>query len=363
MRDQEPVGRTFIRSPQGTTTTRSLHVVLLYVLLACGSMACVPQHDASMVERPVRFAAYGDMPYGVALPDGRSDAQVLTADLAPEIRRREDLPFVIHLGDLGRPEEVCTDAKLEEHKAFWTTALVKPVFYTPGDNDWTDCDRPQLPAPTSELQRLAAIRRIFFGQAKNLDPAWRYETQAVQPENALWWYADVLFVTVHIVGTNNGRDEIFLDDPGRARALVAGRDEANRLWLEHAFSLATQHEAAAVVVAMQADPFGPPKNSLDAFTRCQQYPAYAAFCEHILMLSATLGAPVLLVHGDTNAYCLDQPFPASQAPMLWRLNAPGDFKVTDVAVVSIHPRGSLQPFEVTGLLSGQAAPQECDYSR
>lgn len=314
-----------------------------------------------MAEWPFQFVAYGDMPYGAKMPDGRSDAQVLAQDIAPEIRRRVDLPFVIHLGDLGRPEDVCDDASLEEHKAFWATALRKPVFYTPGDNEWTDCDRPRLPAPTSELERLAAIRRIFFGQPKDLNPSWRYDTQSAQPENALWWYARVLFVTVHMVSTDNGRAEIFLDDPVHAIALVTERDEANRLWLEHAFTLATQQEAAAVVVATQLDPFGPPESGVDAFTQCTNRPAYAAFCEHILELSAALGKPVLLVHGDTNAYCLDQPFPTNRAPSLWRLNAPGDFKVIDAAVVSIDPHRSHRPFEVTGLLSGHAAPQECDY--
>jgi hypothetical protein len=335
-------------------------VVLLCFALGCGSMACAPIRVEPTAERRVQFVAYGDMPYGVTMPDGRSDAQVLTEDIAPEIRRREDLPFVIHAGDLGRPEDVCNDASLQEHKAFWATELRKPVFYTPGDNDWTDCDRPKLPAPTSELERLAAIRRIFFGQPKDLDSAWRYETQAAQPENALWWYTGVLFVTIHMVGTDNGRSEIFLDDPVRAIALVNERDEANRLWLEYAFTLAATQKAAAVVVAMQVDALGPSESGAEAFTRCKTHPAYAAFCEHLLVLSAALGKPVLLVHGDTSAYCLDQPFPTNRAPSLWRLNAPGDFKVIDAAVVSIDPHRSNRPFEVTGLLSGQPAPQECN---
>jgi hypothetical protein len=345
--------------------TRYVHLALLCFVLGCGAMACAPMRVEPTAERVIRFAAYGDMPYRIEMPDGRSDAQVLEEDIAPEIRRREDLPFVIHLGDLGRPEDVCADAKLEEVQAFWATALVKPVFYTPGDNEWTDCDRPrrpELPAPTSELERLVAIRRIFFGRAKDLDPSWQYETQSAQPENALWWYEGVLFVTVHMVSTDNGREEILLDDPVQAIALVTERDEANRRWLEHAFTLAMNREAAAVVIATQLDPLGPPEGGLDAFTRGQNRPAYAAFCEQILVLSAALGKPVLLVHGDTNAYCLDQPFPRNRAPKLGRLNAPGDYTVIDAAVVSINPSRPNRPFEASGLLSGQAAPQECGYS-
>ena len=118
-----------------------------------------------------------------------------------------------------------------------------------------------------------------------------------------------------------------------------------------------------MVIVTHADPFGPPESNVDAFTRCTNRPAYAAFCEQIFHLSATLSKPVLLIHGDTNAYCLDQPFPTHQAPRLWRLNTPGDFAVIDAAVVSIDPARSPSPFAVTGLLSGQAAPQECDYRR
>ena len=318
-------------------------LILLCVVVSWSAMACAPQRVGLSAARPFQFVTYGDMPYGVTMPDGRSDAQVLADDIAPEIRRREDLPFVIHVGDLGRPEDVCTDVQLESSKRFWATAWRQPVFYTPGDNDWTDCDRPEVPVRTSELARLAAVRRIFFSPPPVLAPSWHYVTQPAQPENALWWYAGVLFVTVHMVGTDNGRTGILRDNE------------------EHARALATQREAAAVVIATQVDPFGPPQGHMDALSRCLHQPAYAAFCEQIFHLSATLGKPVLLIHGDTNAYCLDQPFPPEQAPRLWRLNAPGDFDVIDAAVVSINPARSSSPFAVTGLLSGQAAPQECHY--
>ena len=290
-------------------------------------MACALRRAEFKAERPFLFVVYGDMPYG------SSEEQVLAEDIAPKIRDREDLPFVIHVGDLGRPEKVCADAKLEEIKAFWATELRKPVFYTPGDNEWADCDRP--------VERLAAVRRIFFNQSMQLSSGWPYETQPDQPENALWWYGGVLFVTVHTVDT---------------KTLATERDEANRLWLERAFALATEGNAAAVVVVMQADLFNPTKGAVDAFTRCQN--RHAAFCEQILVRSAALDKPVLLVHGDTDAYCLDQPFPANRAPRLWRLNAPGDFAVHDAAVVSIHPTSLSRPFKVTGLVSGQAAPRE-----
>jgi hypothetical protein len=44
---------------------------------------------------------------------------------------------------------------------------------------------------------------------------------------------------------------------------------------------------------------------------------------------------------------------------VWRLNAPGDFKVIDADVVTFWPTHANKPFDVTGLLSGLAPPEKC----
>lgn len=347
------------------------------------------------------FAAYGDIPYLINLPNGRTDYQVLTEDIAPALRRRDDIPFVIHLGDLSRPETACSDDWLRQTQTFWQEELVKPVFYTPGDNDWTDCDRESLTVRQSEIERLQQLRNIFFSSPKTVTPAWqleevqrilardpefsypenslaairrvlamgprqfaqewRYESQPELPENAIWWRDGVLFVTVHMVSTDNGRTEILSDDPKRAIALVDERDRQNQQWLNRAFELAQKQDTKAVVVATQLDPFGSAIEQETPLSRCLSNPAYAGFCRQVQTLSGALGKPVLLLHGDTNAYCLDQPFDNSEN--LWRLNAPGDFQYVDAAVIKVFPADLNQPFQVTGLLSGEAAPTICDYSR
>ena len=339
-------------------------LILLCFVVSCSSMACAPKRVGLSAARPFQFVAYGDMPYGVAMPDGRSDAQVLADDIAPEIRRREDLPFVIHVGDLGRPEDVCTDVQLESYKIFWATALVVNrcsirLGITTGP---IAIDRRSL----CPLRNWRGLRRCGGFSSAHLQFSPPLGTMSHNPLSRKTRSGGMrvccLSLYIWLAPITAGA-EILLDDPGQAIALANARDEANRLWLDHAFTLATQREAAAVVIATQVDPFGPPQGNVDAFSRCLNRPAYAAFCEQILHLSATLGKPVLLIHGDTNAYCLDQPFPIDQAPRLWRLNAPGDFDVIDAAVVSINPARSSSPFAVTGLLSGQAAPQECNYRR
>ena len=347
----------------------------------------------------ITFAAYGDMPYGVTLPDGRTDGQVLTEDIAPAIRQRDDIPFVTHFGDLGRPNDACSDEWLRNTQTFWQTELVKPVFYTPGDNDWTDCDRPTLTTPQSEIARLEAIRSIFFSVPQTVTPAWqlqeiqtilanpdhptseqieairdilaitpatfarewRYETQASLPENAIWWRNGVLFVTQPRVSTDNGRTEILLDDPVQAIQLVDERDAQNQIWLQRAFELAKASDTLAIVVTAQLDPFGPAIAQETTLSRCLSNPAYASFCRQLQTLASDLNKPVLFLHGDTNAYCLDQPFGGPSN--LWRLNAPGDYSYIDAAVIAVYPTNPSKPFAVTGLLSGQPAPEVCNYEQ
>ena len=333
--------------------------ILVYLLSCMLFLFAFP--NGAIADSGITFAVHGDMPYMVDMGDGRTDQDVLREEIAPGIRNRDDIPFTLHMGDTGRPSDACSDEWLEHNKTFWDREIVKPVFYTPGDNDWTDCDRESVPNRGSEIERLEALRRVLFSSPKVVNPEWHYTTQPELPENAMWWYEGVLFVTQHYVSTDNGRSEILLDDPAEAIALVDERDEANRKWLNRAFRRAAKSDAVALVIATQLDPFGPAIADETALSRCVDNPAYKDFCLQVQRHASKFDKPVLFVHGDTNAYCLDQPFSHKKAPKLWRLNAPGDYQYIDASVVSIDP-DSDRPFEAIGLLSGEPAPDLCDYS-
>ncbi|WP_198648383.1 hypothetical protein [Cyanothece sp. BG0011] len=338
---------------------RFLIVLIGLIVLALALPALTLDNTSS---QKTTFVAYGDLPYRVTLPDGRTDEDVLKEDIIPTIQQREDVAFVIHVGDLSRPEYACHDEFLYEVKDLWENEIQKPVFYTPGDNDWTDCDRSYLPNPQSEIERLAAIRQIFFSEPKSLDPQWQYEQNSDLPEDELWIYNGVLFVTEHMVSTDNGRDEILIDDPQTVLGLVEKRDQANKQWLDHGFEIAKSKEIKAVVIASQLDPFGPEDGENTAFTRCTNNAAYKGFCEQVQTFAINVKKPMLFVHGDTNAYCYDQPFDVELAPNIWRLNAPGDFKYIDASLITYDPANPEKPFEVTGLLSGESPPDVCDYN-
>lgn len=60
------------------------------------------------------FASFGDMPYMVPTVNYRQGGQeaedrlVLRRLIEPTLKRRRDIPFLIHMGDIGRVEDACT---------------------------------------------------------------------------------------------------------------------------------------------------------------------------------------------------------------------------------------------------------------
>lgn len=310
---------------------------------------------------PVKFVAYGDMPYFATDANDTTDEEILKRQIAPIVRREDDIRFVVHYGDSGRPENVCNDAWLREMRRFWVGQLTTQVFFTPGDNDWTDCDRSSMPTPVSELSRLDAIREILFSKPQvGIDPKWHYVRQAAFPENARWIVDGVQFATLHVVGTNNGRAEVLLDDPATALQLVEARDLADVAWIDEAFAQAQQWNAGAVVFTVQADMFVYLNRPACTDAEPVNCDGFSTVRQHLVEQSKLWGGPVLLIHGDTGAYCFDQPFLSDEASNIWRLNGPGDFAVLDAAEITVDASDAEAPFKVEGLLSETPPPASCN---
>ena len=112
----------------------------------------------------VRFVVLGDLPY-LDKKDGEdSQKSVLNNKIRNAIRTRNPAPsFVIHYGDFKDGGEACTDELFREHREEIKQLLFDRVFYTPGDNDWTDCDRgPAVDGKRWELDWLDFVRKEFF---------------------------------------------------------------------------------------------------------------------------------------------------------------------------------------------------------
>lgn len=326
-------------------------------------VSCASGPESPEFPAPFEFAVIGDIPYG------DEDRAMLQNEILPRIQKA-NYPFVIHVGDYKAGATPCTAADDEAQLALIAALAPKPVFYTPGDNEWTDCDRNPDPAtgkPMSELASLDRVRSLFFSKPVSAPAAMNVRRQKAQPENATWAYARVRFLTLHVVGTNNGHDYVAGDPMDAAAKAAEARDKANLVWLEKIFAIARKEEAAGVVIAMQGDMV-----NVAADVRgkaCTDATVYPNPCDGFTVLRKAIrdeavkyGGAVLLVHGDTEPFTFDQDFLDESAPNLWRFNAAGDTGVTaagvpygfrDASVVSFSPVAN-PSFSGKGLVTGKA---------
>ena len=324
-------------------------------IVACSALG----QDHGRADGPVVFIALGDMPYG-------TDQEKSIEFIGDQIEAG-NYPFVVHYGDVKAGEVACSNALLEARRDLIYGELGAPVIFTPGDNDWTDCDRKKNSTSFDELDRLAKLRMLFFAPGhlpadSSLRVARQDNDDMDYPENARWQHGGVVFATLHIVGTDNGRAEIRLSKKDKALNEVDRRDTANLSWLNRAFAEAERTNAAALVLFMHADPlelehWPKSKRTLCSRQRQEVCNPYLSFLQRLTEQADQFDKPVLLVHGSTAPFCLDSGFGGWRAPKLWRLNGPGDFVVIDAAVVTVETDQKARvPFRVRGLLSGDAVP-------
>jgi hypothetical protein len=155
--------------------------------------------------------------------------------------------------------------------------LKKPAMFTPGDNDWTDCDRTSN-GPFNSLERLQHERDVLFStdhsfgkekmkQEVQTSPAcegWDHGTSSATTtgacvENRIWTFKKVTYVTVNVQGTCNnlcGSGSATDPAPGDVGdpAEYAARNAADNAWLQAAFDEAVAKKSAGIMVIGQADP-------------------------------------------------------------------------------------------------------------
>src|SRR5215475_8562147 len=110
---------------------------------------------------------WGDLPYSDL------QAQVGVPNLIADMNSHK-LAFTIHDGDLkagnGTPGSVtptiCSDALYVQAQGYFNS-LRAPAILTPGDNAWTDCDRPSNGGFNSR-ERLDHERQVFFSRPFSL---------------------------------------------------------------------------------------------------------------------------------------------------------------------------------------------------
>jgi len=266
------------------------------------------------------FAVLGDAPYN-------RKQEVLLERVIDQINR-EDLAFVVHVGDIKNGGEPCSDELFERRKRL-LVRIRHPLIVLPGDNEWTDC-RGRDP-----LERLEALRRLFHAGDTSLGKTpIRLERQsdldARHPgyrEHVRWIAKGIVFAGLNVPGHNNN---IGVESEYRQRS-AAVLD-----WLDDAAALASRPEAKALVITMQANPF-----FWNRFPRFRGTPdGLAELREKLIQIVTRLGKPVLLVHGDTHMFTLDHPLldPQTGVPMerFTRLEVFGSPRVNWIKVTPIE---------------------------
>jgi hypothetical protein len=210
-------------------------------------------------------------------------------------------------------------------------AFKDPLVYTPGDNEWTDCQKTkELPGSDfggDPLQHLAAVRSIFFpragstlgGRPKQVLSQGQVGTgtDAQYVENVMWEQSRTLFVTLNIPGgSNNDEDNWFARPRTQAQTdEIAQRTQADLDWLDQAFGRADQDGAGSVVILEQADMW-----DLDGNVPAH-IAEYKPFIDRIATHTLAFGKPVLLFNGDSHMYRSDNPL-APGSPCAIETGAP-----------------------------------------
>jgi hypothetical protein len=247
---------------------------------------------------------WGDLPYNdvqktVGVPN-------LIADM-----NKQRLAFSVHDGDLKAGSGPCPDSLYTDAKAMFNS-LQAPAMFTPGDNDWTDCDRT---AGTSSSERLAFERNVLFDTPYSLGQhKLRQEVQAAPyVENRRWTLGRVTYATLNVQGSCNNLCDV-APDPSE----YAARNAADIQWLKDTFAEAKSKNSAAVMLIFQADPGWDLTDGTRAPTRdpktLVENDANAAFDGYHDFLSAlrdqtvAFRKPVVAVHGDSHYLRIDKPF-------------------------------------------------------
>jgi hypothetical protein len=294
---------------------------------------------------------WGDVPYSAV--QETTGIPNLIADM-----NAADVQFTVNDGDLkagngltGNPPSANCDDALYDRALGWLNSLEKPAMFTPGDNDWTDCDRTSNGGYAS-LERLDHERQLFFSTPSSLgrhtlqqevqsdltcagyDPTASDGTKtkpAACVENRRWEFRGVMYVTVNIQGTCNNLcssgagDGTTPADVAHRQAEYTARNAADIAWLQQSFAEAKANGDAGLMVIGQADPgfdlSGAPfaGTSPDAPTRdprtldpagpnaTSKSPGFKDFLTTLRNEAISFGKPVVYVHGDTHYFRIDKP--------------------------------------------------------
>lgn len=257
-------------------TMRDGVIALFLALTLTGPVSGQPADPA-----PFSFAAWGDVPYSRVERDKALDMLAEQAALP--------LAFSIHIGDIKSGGSLCDDATFADRQAL-LDGSTHPLILLAGDNEWTDCAR-ESAGGFAPHERLDALRARFFATGESLGQRRLALTrQDCCAENVRWSHQGVLFATLNVSGSAL--------PPGPRSAQL---EAATLRWLDETFVHAQTGGAQALVIAFHANP------AFADHAKGTPRPRYRSLLDRLALGAARYARPVLLIHGDTHRYRVDQP--------------------------------------------------------
>jgi hypothetical protein len=270
-----------------------LAIIFCTILAGCAT-------DGGLANRADVFAfgLFGDLAY-------RPEQEPLLENVLTDLNAAS-LEFVVHVGDLGAPRYGSCSNELWARRRTQFEASAHPLIYTPGDNEWTDCHDKQGVPGGDPLERLSSLRAFFFQGEHSLGRstiALTRQSRTADPmltkyrENVRWTRGDVTFMTLHVVGSNNG-----IGFSAASDAEHAERNRANMIWLREGFAAARANKSRAIMIIQQAN----------IFPEIPPFPGKLATGSselRALLENETIafGKTVVLVHGDSHYFRIDKP--------------------------------------------------------
>jgi hypothetical protein len=276
---------------------------------------------------------WGDLPYSdiqatVGLPN-------LIADM-----NRQGLAFTVHDGDLKAGGSSCADKVYTDALAAFGQ-LERPAMFTPGDNDWVDCDRASA-GGFDARERLDLERKLFFSTAFSLGQKKLPQDVQQTPlclgvqgpvqcvENRRWTFRGVTYATINFQGSCNNLCDT-APDPDE----YAARTAANIAWLQQTFADAAAKGSAAVMIIGQASPGFDTFDALRSPTRNPRTLAegtglpdgYQTTLSALRDLVVAFRKPVVYAHGDSHYFRIDKPLQNALGQRIenfTRVETPGD---------------------------------------
>ena len=305
---------------------KSLWITLALVVCAAAAVGVAVGANGGRNDKAFEYAVglWGDLPYSAA-------QEAVIPNLLADINNQE-LAFTVNDGDLKQGSGSPCDDALYVRALGWLNSLDRPAAFTPGDNDWTDCDRASN-GNFDSRERLDREREIFFSTNQTLGRHTLTQEMQTAPEclnaagvlvpcveNRRWTYHGVTYATLNIQGSCNNlcdTNRQHVGDSGDPEEWAA-RNQADIDWLDQTFAQARANGSAAIMLISQADPgfdlsdatrapLRDPKTLAETDSHGGAQDGYVAFLTRLRSLVVQFEKPVAYVHGDSHYFRVDHP--------------------------------------------------------